>query len=113
MSTIGSVSVGAMNIAGSVSGAQKPEADSSQTKAEAAAQKFQLDRQSMSASNLDDVSQTELSSERDADGRQAWDFSGEPNDADAQRQDAGQSAQNSRRSVDATGELGQRLDLDA
>ncbi|MEZ6044617.1 MAG: hypothetical protein R3C11_03350 [Planctomycetaceae bacterium] len=69
MSSIGSGNIGAFNIAGSLAGTQKSNgAQTNDNKAEAAAQKFQLDQKDL-ANKTQDVSEADLSPDRDADGR--------------------------------------------
>ncbi|QDU82084.1 hypothetical protein Pla110_38390 [Polystyrenella longa] len=71
MSSIGSgnIGTGALNIVGSLTGTQKSSAtQSNDNKAEAAAQKFQLDQKAMSE-KTQDVAAADMSPDRDADGR--------------------------------------------
>ncbi len=109
MSSIGFNNIGAMNLAGSAAGAQRTEAHANSNKAEAAGRKFQLDGQSMSAHSLDDVVEADLSSERDADGREAF---GERNRPEADGEDTSGTRETST-APDALGERGGSLDLEA
>lgn len=69
MSSIGSNNVGAFNLAGSIAGTQKNKSSQvNESKAEAAVQKFQLDQKTL-AERATDVAATDMSSDRDADGR--------------------------------------------
>ena len=69
MSSIGSGNIGALNLAGSLAGTQKSSGtQTNDNKAEAAAQKFQLDQKALSE-KTQDVAEADLSPDRDADGR--------------------------------------------
>ncbi|MAT14856.1 MAG: hypothetical protein CMJ46_06245 [Planctomyces sp.] len=69
MSSIGSGNIGAFNLAGSIAGTQKTAgSQTNDNKAEAAAQKFQLDQKALSE-KTQDVAEADLSPDRDADGR--------------------------------------------
>jgi hypothetical protein len=113
MTTIGPGSLGALNLVGSLAGAQRRDADVDRAKSESAERKFQIDQKAMSAHSLGDLAETELSSERDADGRLPY---SEPQTRNGQ---GGESAEHDsrspqrRRSQDASGETGRLLDLEA
>jgi hypothetical protein len=109
MSSIGFNNIGAMNIASSAAGAQRTEANANNNKAEAAGRKFQVDGQSMSAQSHDDVAEADMSTERDADGREAF---GERRHPEAEGEEAKTPRQTST-APDAFGDRGGALDLEA
>ena len=109
MSAIGGGSIGALNLAGSVAGAQRNQATADQSRAEASGKAFQVDAARMSAQLNGDVSEPELSSDRDADGRLPYEeAAGHP-----EREPDQPEGEPVRRSADATGVLGNALDLEA
>ena len=114
MSAIGPGNIGALNIAGSFAGAQRTEAEADRTKEAAAGRKFKIDQQAMSAHGSDDVAETDLSADRDADGHY---LPGERTDQqtadDRSADNAKQQADRIRRAADANGERGTTLDLNA
>ena len=109
MSSIGSANVGALNLAGSLAGTQRSEADADRVKADSADRKFQIDQQSLSARGMDDVAETDLSTDRDADGRLPYGQMSNPEDA--VQSDGEHSSEH--RNRDASGERGIALDLQA
>ncbi len=114
MSTIGPGSIGALNLAGSFAGAQRTEADADRTKEAAAGRKFKIDQQAMSAHESDDVAETDLSADRDADGHYLPGERADQQTTDDRAADAAkQHADRMRRAADANGERGTALDLDA
>ncbi len=115
MSSIGPGNIGAFNLVGSFAGAQRADADADRAKAESADRKFQVDQREFSAHSLDDVTETELSSDRDADGRQLYsDVAGQPDaeHGELPDEDSTHSAGKGVR-TDAFGERGRLLDLEA
>jgi hypothetical protein len=112
MSSIGPGSFGAINLAGSIAGAQVNRTDTNEVKADASARKFQIDQRSMAAQKLDDVAETDYSGDRDPDGRRSFQ---QPNDgaSDEPQDDATNQRSQSRRPADATGELGNVIDFEA
>lgn len=115
MSSISPGSIGALNLVGSFAGAQRNDAEADHAKAESAERKFQLDQRALSAHSLDDVAEAELSSDRDADGRQLY-SEPEPQDETDQAAALQEDAANLVRSAgrpDALGERGRLLDLEA
>ncbi len=108
MSTIGPGNIGALNLAGSLAGAQRSDASTDRNKAESAAQKFQVDQKTLTARSLGDVSEADLSSERDPDGRLPYD--GRRKDDSSGKDSANP---NSRFAADAFGERGSSLDIEA
>ena len=114
MSIIGPGNVGALNLAGSLAGSQRNNANADSIKQQGSERKFQIDRQEATAHSLEDVGETETSPERDADGRMP--FAEEQGDTP---QATGELVQNRdetpepNRSVDAFGERGGALDLEA
>ena len=104
MSTIGPGSIGSLNLAGSLAGAQTNRTDTKDAKARAAERTLQIDQEAMSSRDLDDVAETDRSADRDADGRRPYEASGRGPSEEPPR---------SPRAVDTEGELGASLDLDA
>lgn len=109
MSAIGPGSIGALNLAGSVAGTQRAQTDSKEIKSDAAAAQFQIDQRSLSARGLDDVAESEMSPDRDADGRQL--FGGAPHQ-DSDEEPRPDSQQHGPRNSDALGERGNSIDLE-
>ena len=109
MSAIGPGNIGALNLAGSAAGAQRAEADTNQNRADAAGRKFQIDQKKLSSQSLDDVAETELSSERDPDGRLPY----ERNHSEQSERDNSDAKEKSDRAPDAFGDRGNSLDLEA
>lgn len=111
MSTIGSA-IGGLNAAASFAGAQRTDADTDRNREVAADRKFQVDRAADLDRSLGDVSDPDLSTDRDPDGRLPY---GEPREDTAEAVGDDGSRRNPRvsRSFDAYGERGNMLDIDA
>lgn len=109
MSVLGSSSIGGLNLAGSLAGAQRNNAGDDEVKATAADRKFQQDQKAQSAQSLGDVAQTDRSADRDADGRLPYHPHARPDARDADNNEDGEQPV----SADAFGERGRRLDLQA
>jgi hypothetical protein len=109
MSVIGSGNVGALGILSSVAGGQRRDVDTNETKAQSAAQKFALDQKAAAAASLD-IGQTGESSDRDADGRQAWEMPERPHAGEG---DASKESATHRPAPDADGICGRSIDLTA
>jgi hypothetical protein len=110
MSSIGltNIGVGGMNLAGSAAGTQRSGADTDSVKHNAATQKANADRNAQSARALD-VAEADLSSDRDADGRQPLGLLSRPEpDEEGEERNA-----KTKRIPDAAGERGNALDLQA
>lgn len=107
MSAIGSGSIGVFNIAGSIAGAQRNHATANEARAEAAEKSFQLDADKLTARANGEISDPELSSERDADGRMPYEAE-RHTDEKAQESELIEAG---RRSPDVSGDLGNSLDL--
>src|SRR5262245_20614476 len=107
MSAIGSGSIGVFNIAGSIAGAQRNNATANEARAEAAEKSFQLDAATLTAQANGDISEPELSSERDADGRMPY----EPERRTDEKEKVSELIEAGRRSTDLSGDLGNTLDL--
>ena len=107
MSAIGPGQFGPINVAGSFAGAQRNNADADRVKETASARAAQADLKA-AASKGDDVSEAELSSDRDPDGRADY-VPERPDGGEADPGDAGGSA---RRPLDPSGERGTRLDVE-
>jgi len=106
MSILGPANLGMLNLAGSVAGAQRTSAAEADRTREAAAERsFQIDQKTMSARSLSDVGETDLSPERDADGRLP--YGGGPSEPQPELLDE------PRCSSDPSGERGRSLDLRA
>ncbi|HID22971.1 MAG TPA: hypothetical protein EYP14_11305 [Planctomycetaceae bacterium] len=108
MSAIGPGTLGALNVAGSAAGAQHSQAHVDRTREESAQRTFQVDQQLLSSRDVDDVAETLLSRDRDADGRLPY----EP-PAEGSAEDEETTPPSSKRSPDAFGERGRALDLEA
>ena len=113
MSVIGPGSLGAFNLAGSVAGSQRNNSGEDRVKETSSDRKFQADQRTMSANSLEDVSETDLLSERDPDGRLPYSaFEHEEQDS-LELSTTDQSSRQSRRNSDAFGERGISLDVEA
>jgi hypothetical protein len=106
---IGPGSIGATNIAGSLAGAQRTGSESDRIKESGAAKKFAGDQRAMSASKLEDVGETNLSADRDPDGRKLY---SDPTEENVEEGLADPPMRKSSKSLDAFGECGQSLDLE-
>ncbi len=120
MSAIGPISMSGVHLAGSVAGLQTSGANRDRASAESADRSFQISRDALQARATEDVSEAELSADRDADGRMMWSGDEQPGEADGEPRTAGdaakaagESASASRRAPDAFGESGTLLDLEA
>ncbi|MBT6158274.1 MAG: hypothetical protein HOL01_05485 [Planctomycetaceae bacterium] len=111
MSSIGltNIGVGGMNLAGSAAGTQRSGADTDSVKKNGADQKATVDRDAQSAQTLNDVAEAELSSDRDADGRQPFGLLSRPGPDEESEEESAKTL----RTPDATGERGNALDLEA
>ena len=109
MSSIGFTNLGAITLAGSAAGAQGNAADTDEIKQAGADKKSAADRNAQAARALGDVAETDLSSDRDADGRQPFVPGSRHGKKDAGNEETGKS----HRPVDVSGERGNALDLEA
>jgi hypothetical protein len=111
MSSIGltNIGIGGMNLAGSAAGTQRSGADTDSVKQNAANQKAHADRNAQSARTLDDVAEADLSSDRDADGRQPFGLLSRPEPDEEGEEHSPKTL----RAPDAAGERGNTLDLQA
>lgn len=110
MSSIGATNIGAMNLAGSAAGTQRGGTDSDRVAQNAANQKAVGDRNAQSARALGDVSETDLSADRDADGRGPFGSMSRP-EAEPDGDDS--AVPRRQQTPDASGERGNSLDLRA
>jgi hypothetical protein len=110
MSSIGITNLGAMTVAGSAAGTQSNAADTDEIKQNSANQKAVADRNVQSAKALGDVAETDLSSDRDADGREPFGVWRRPGRDDGGHEEG---RPDSPRVPDAAGERGNSLDLEA
>jgi hypothetical protein len=109
MSTIGAAGIG---MASSVVGSSRPEAATNHTHAASAEQKARADQKQVIAQTLDGVADPQFGSDRDADGRLLYRRSGSPaGERDAQS--APDHDASTLRPVDAFGDSGKSLDLEA
>jgi hypothetical protein len=111
VSTIGSA-IGGLNAAASFAGAQRTDADSDRNKEVAAERKFQVDRNAALDRALGDVADPDLSTDRDADGRLPYGSPPEPGEERSAR-DEHREAHRHGRALDAFGERGNMLDVEA
>ncbi|GAB4154067.1 MAG: hypothetical protein Tsb009_30590 [Planctomycetaceae bacterium] len=112
---MGPGNISSLNLASSLAGSQRNTAASDEIKQQASERKFQIDRDAATAHSLEDVGETETNPERDADGRMPMGYDDIPPDVEAhdeQEQDSEEKTLH-RRSVDATGERGRLLDVEA
>jgi len=117
MTAMGPGHLGAVNLAGSVSGTQRNTAETDRAKAGAAERNLQADLKALSAKSMGDIGETDQSADRDADGRRMLDpgetDAGQPDDAPMQAESPRFAGSRHRRIPDATGERGQHLDVEA
>lgn len=116
MSIIGPGSLGAINLAGSVAGAQRnAAAESGQLRETAGQRQSQADLKALASKSLDDVGETDQSTDRDADGRMPFDDGGYPHDIAKTTDDSHEAKQRSvgHLAPDADGTRGGLLDLEA
>ena len=117
MSTIGGITAGGLNLAGSVVGSSSPEAVSEQADAASADHRAQTDRDAALNQAPEDVADAQFSSDRDADGRQLYRRAPleQPvsleKDADAADETATPIVRS--HAADAFGDRGNALDIDA
>lgn len=73
MSSINSAGSGAYNLIGSIAGSQRNHGDSDRLKSDAAGRRFSMDQNKLTENVLSNVSGTESSPDRDANGRLPFD----------------------------------------
>jgi hypothetical protein len=112
MSSIGSTSIVGLGIAGSIVGSSQPEAAVDRGKAASAEQKVRVDQNDLLAQALDGITDPELGSDRDADGRLLYRRSAPPaaNGIDGELSNPQVTPP---RPADALGESGKSLDIEA
>jgi hypothetical protein len=117
MSTIGGITVGGLNLAGSVVGSSSPEAVSEQADAASADHRAQTDRDAALNQAPEDVADAEFSSDRDADGRQMYQRPAPKQpislETDASAADQAPTPTVRSHATDAFGDRGNALDIDA
>ncbi|MAG93102.1 MAG: hypothetical protein CMJ48_05070 [Planctomycetaceae bacterium] len=114
MSTIGPGSVGGFNLAGSIAGTGRTDAADAKAKTEATAQNSSSEIRERSEKTLQDVSDPELSADRDADGRMPFTMGSSEHDAQQPAdEEPERGSRPARHAHDANGELGGSLDIDA
>lgn len=111
MSSIGPASFGAINLAGSLAGAQRNSADTDQVKEGAAERKLQSDLKALAARSIGDVGEADQSGDRDADGRLPWQLD-DPHETTSENEPANPHRLNDR-AGDPDGSRGLHLDLEA
>ena len=114
MSTIGS-GFGVASLVGSAAGAQQSRTDSNGVKSAAAEQTFRIGQQEMTSRSLDSVGQSDVTPDRDADGRQAYEHPAEADTGQSAEPTDDQQPQPGTAGLvsDVFGVLGQTLDLEA
>lgn len=115
MSTIGPGNLGNINLAGSIAGAQRGDVSDERARAEAADRKSEQQIRDRHVTAAEDVSDPELSEDRDADGYLAYGGHDAPVDEESVSAEADETtdAAPKRASHDESGTLGKSLDLDA
>jgi hypothetical protein len=117
MSTIGGTTVVGLNLAGSIVGSSRPEAVSDQNNASHADQKSQIDRDITIKEGADGIEDPQFSTDRDADGRQLYHgqaaVEGSANQSDDGQTDGNGTPLRHVHAVDAFGDRGNALDIDA
>lgn len=109
-----SINPGSVNLPSSFAGAQRNDANVDKQNAEANQQNRSIDQKAMADHQLHDVGDANKSGDRDADGRMPLDHEGAgEQDANSDSQTADTEKDHSKRNLDAEGELGTNLDLDA
>ena len=116
MSVIGPGNLGAINLAGSLAGAQQNQAaEAGQARQTASQRAGAADLKEMTSKALDGVDAADQSAERDADGRMP--YAGTGDDQTAEQADTVRPQQpgsaRGPRAKDATGDRGRTLDLEA
>jgi len=109
MSTIGAAGIG---LASSVVGSSRPEGATNQIHAASAEQKARADQKQVLAQSLDGVADPQFGSDRDADGRLLYRRS-RPSTGEMDEQSGTDQEASLPRPVDAFGDSGKSLDLDA
>jgi hypothetical protein len=112
MSTIGSATTAGLALAGSIVGSSGPEAVADRSKAASADQKARVDQKDLLSQTLDDVADPEFGSDRDADGRLLYRRPGQPA-ANVNGDPSSSQEAIAPRPVDAFGDRGKALDLEA
>ena len=112
MSTIGSATAAGLGLAGSIVGSSQPEAATDRSKAASADQKARVDQKELLSQTLDDVADPEFGSDRDADGRLLYRRPGQPA-GNANRDAASSQEPMTPRPIDAFGDRGNALDIEA
>lgn len=113
MSAIGPASFNAINLAGSVAGSQQNNASEDRVKEAGADRKFQLDQKAMATSSTEDVAETDLETDRDADGRQLYDFDEHEASQEHESIEDNHPGRKRVRTPDAFEERGLSLDIEA
>jgi hypothetical protein len=112
MSSIGSTSIVSLGIAGSIVGSSQPEAAVDRGKAASAEQKARVDQNDLLAQALDGITDPELGSDRDADGRLLYRRSAHAA-ANGNDDELPNPQVTPPRPADALGESGKSLDIEA
>lgn len=110
MSILGPGNIGALNLAGSIAGTQRNGAAADREKEVAADRNNQINQQAQAAHNHEDIAETDLNADRDADGRLLYAEAPGSGEAGETSEDA---PKDPLRPTDAFGERGNTLDLEA
>ena len=113
MSVLGPGSLGSLNLASSVAGSQRNNSAEDRLKETSSDRKFQTDQRTLSVKSLQDVSETDLHSERDPDGRLLYSSEEQEEQEAPESFTTDQSSRQSRRNSDAFSERGISLDVEA
>ena len=116
MSVLGTGGLGAVNLAGSLAGAQRNAGAAGQISQQAAERNAEIGRNAAAVRTLEDVGETNSTPDRDADGRLAYGHAEDELDPEQDETGSTASAVSSRREhrgEDAFGDRGRSLDLDA
>jgi hypothetical protein len=117
MSTIGGITAGGLNLAGSIVGSSSPESVSEQADAASADHRAQTDRDAALNQAPEDVADAQFSSDRDADGRQMYQRPALEQpislEMDADAADQPPTPMVRSHATDAFGDRGNALDIDA
>lgn len=113
MSSIGATNFSAITIASSASGGQQARPGQNSAKAAAASQDFRSNMETKASHALEDVEETTLNADRDADGFYLPDHPEGEEELQSSEKQKKETQSRSHRSVDPDRILGTHLDLDA
>jgi hypothetical protein len=115
MSMIGGTTAASLNLVGSIVGSARPETVADHGKAASANQTAQIELNAATGESPDDIADTQFSKDRDADGRQMYQRRAPDLLASAETaaDDAAAPLPITSHAVDAFGDRGKALDIDA